>query len=294
MFYSFMTMVLLLLTPSHSFDDQNEKTPFYSIAVDEVNLSLVQIESNDELKYPGFKKENKSCFTLLLNNAQKDYYDTLSELDKKVFVKLVSLGVFKERKNKDYLGNRYTLLYKKQGAFNIETIAVVPVTYEGALPIIKNYASYNDWVLKDANVRRDGEKGKYFFDINSLRYFTEKDQRFLELNVSMTKISKGNFSLKLLIQDSTNLRPVSFFSLKMNEPSDLAKNVEGTFKFIMPPNIPYFIIFFTGKAEVGWVYYKFLPINLIRSQFVERIYTILENIQFKAESVKPVYSTRRP
>ena len=114
----------------------------------------------------------------------------------------------------------------------------------------------------------------------------EKEQKFLELNVTMTKISKGKFSLKLLIQDFVAVQPVPSFSLKMNEPSDLAKSVEGTFRFIILSNVSYFIVYFTGRAEVSWIYYKFLPLNLIRSQFVERISTMLENIQFKAESVK--------
>jgi hypothetical protein len=196
------------------------------------------------------------------------------------------LGLFKEIRNSNYLSEQYTFLYKKGGGFNIATIAIVPRAYEDALSVVTDYASYNDWVLKDINVRRGGEKGKYFFDVNSLKYSTEKEQKFLALDVTMTKISKGNFNLKLLIQDSTTVRPVPSFSLKMNEPSGLAKSVEGTFRFIILPGVPYFIVYFTGRAEVSWIYYKFLPLSLIQSQFVERISTMLENIQFKAESVK--------
>jgi len=288
MFLFFMTTVLLSLTPGYSFDDQIELTPFYSVAVYDVNLSQVQVTVDEGLKYPKFKKEGKSRFTLSLNKAHQDYYNKISEFDKKVFVKLVSLGLFKEIKNKNYLSEQYVFLYKQGGGFNIGTVAIIPRTYEDALPVVTDYASYNDWVLKDINIRRGGEKGKYFFDINSLKYSTENGQKFLVLDVTMTKLAKGNFSLKLLIQDSTATRPVPSFSLKMNEPSGLAKNVEGTFSFIILPDVPYFIIYFTGKAEVSWIYYKFLPLGLIRTQFGERIATMLENIQFKSESVKHV------
>jgi hypothetical protein len=289
----FITVVMLSLTSGYGLNGQKETTPFYSTAVDEIELGQVHFKLDEGLKYPEFKKDSKNSFTVSLNKAHKDYYDKLSEFDKKVFVKLVSLGLFKEIKNKNYLSEQYTLLYKKSGGFNIETIAVIPKTYQDALPVITDYATYNDWVLKDINIRRDGEKGKYFFIINSLKYLKEKEQKFLELNVSMTKLTKGDFSLKLLIQDSTAVKPVPSFSLKMNEPSELAKNVEGTFSFIIPSDIPYFIIYFTGKAEVAWIYYKLLPLNLIRSQFVERIYTMLENIQYKTESVTQVSSKAR-
>lgn len=282
----FTTLLLLSLNSVYSFDDQKDVSPFYSTPVEEVDLSLVQIKSDDTLKYPELKKENNRNFTLSLNKAQNDYYSKLSELDKKVFIKIASLEIFREIKNKNYLSKRYTLLYKKNSAFNIETVAVIPLTYERALPVITDYASYNDWAMKDINILRDGEKGKYFFDITSLRYFAKKEQKFLELNVSMLKLAKGNFSLELLIQDSTTVKPVPFFSLKLNAPSELAKNVEGTFRFIILPDVPYFVTYFTGKAEVGWVYYRFLPLNVIRSQFVARIDTMLENIQYKAESVK--------
>lgn len=271
------TIILLSLTPVYSYQDQ---------AVDQVDLSLIKIESNNGSKHPRFEKGKTSKSTLFLNKSQQEYYDKLPDVDKKIVFKLVSLGLFKEIQNKNYLGERYTLLYKKTGTFNIETIAVVPMTYERALPVITDFASYNDWVIKDINIKRDGDKGKYFFDINSLKYFSEKDKKFLELNVLMTKLAKGEFRIKLLIQDSTKLKPVPFFSLKMDGTSDLAKNVEGTFKFIILPDVPYFIIYFTGKAEVGWIYYKFLPMSLIQSQFIDRIYTMLENIQYKAESVK--------
>ncbi|MCX6111926.1 MAG: hypothetical protein NTY22_01395 [Proteobacteria bacterium] len=278
----FISAFILSLTPANVFDDQTKITPFYSIAVDEVDLSQVKITVDEGLKYPQFKKENKRRFILSLNKADQDYYNKLSELDKKIFVKLVSLGLFKEIKNKNYLGNQYTLLYKKDAAFNIETVAIIPTDYGSALPVITDYASYNDWALKDINIRRDGEGGKYFFNVNSLKYFTEKEQKAFELNVTMGK----NFSLKLLLKDYTFLKPVPSFDLKMEEPSSLAKDVKGTFKFMMLPDTPYFIIYFTGKAEVSWIYYKFLPLNLIRGQFVERIYTMLENIQYKSESIK--------
>jgi hypothetical protein len=62
------------------------------------------------------------------------------------------------------LSEQYTLFYKKNGGFNICTIAIIPRTYKDALPVITDYASYNDWILKDINIRREGEKGKYFFE----------------------------------------------------------------------------------------------------------------------------------
>ncbi len=281
-----VTALMLSSVFSNSFEEQRALTPFYSIAVEDIDLAKLNITVDEKLKYPKFKKESKNKFSVLLNKAHFDYYNKLPDLDKKVFIKIVSLELFREIRNKNYLSEQYTLLYKRDEAFNIETVAIVPMTYEKALPVITDYNSYNDWILKDINIRREGEKGQYFFEVNSLRYFKEKEQQFLELKVSMTKFSKGSFTINLLIHDSTKAKPVPSVSLAMNGPSDLTKDLGGTLSFIALPGLPYFVTYFTGRAEVGWIYYKLIPLNLIQSQFVERICTVLENIQYKAELVK--------
>lgn len=187
---------------------------------------------------------------------------------------------------------QYTHLYKKNKAFYIETIAIIPASYKNALPVITDYSTYNDWALDDVNIKRNGAKGKYFFDISSLKYFTEKEKIFFELNIAMNKLSKEKFGLKLQILDSTNIsNAVPSFSLKMNDATKLSKNVEGVFSFVILEGVPYFVTFFTGKAELSWILYEFMPISLIREQFIERIYTILENIQYKTDSINDQHAS---
>ncbi|MCX6113417.1 MAG: hypothetical protein NTY22_09115 [Proteobacteria bacterium] len=283
-----MVILIFIASLAAVFSSENrfEDTPFYLVPTNEIKLTQFNIIENNSLKFPVFKKEKKKEFSLSINNEQLDYYKSLSDQDKGIFLKLASLGLFQDIRDKKYMGEQYSYLYKKNGAFNLETIIIVPLTYKEAIPIITDYASYNDWVLKDVNVRRNGEKGKYFVDINSLNYRKQDSQQLFDTRITLRSGIKGDYMLDLLILDSTNEKPIPSFTLKMKEPSKLAKNVEGTFKFIILPGSPYFVVFFTGKSELSWTLYRFLPLALVRSQVMERVSTMLENIQYKAEQFK--------
>jgi len=102
----------------------------------------------------------------------------------------------------------------------------------------------------------------------------------------MNTIFKGRYKLDLMIDDQTEDKKSPNFTLRMRSPSKLAKDVRGTFYFVVLPGEPYFLIYFTGKTEVNWTIYNFLPIALVRSEVLERIYTLLENIEYRASSVK--------
>ena len=281
----FVLIFIASLTAGFSSENRFEDTQFYTTPVNEIELKQFQVIQDDSLKFPIFKKEKKTEFSISMNKAQLDYYKSLCDTDRSVFIKLASLGIFKDMDDKKYLGEQYSYVYKKNRAFNLETVVIVPLTYREGLPIITDYANYNEWVLRDINTRRNGEKGKYFVDVNSLNY-VKGDQPFFDTRLTLRVGVTGNYSLDLLILDATKETPVPSFTLKMREASKLAKDVEGTFKFMILPGIPYYVTYFTGKSELTWVLYRFLPLSLVRSQVMERVKTILENIQYKAERTK--------
>jgi hypothetical protein len=272
------------LTVASGTENRFEDTPFYSVAVSDMELGQVKVLEDNSLKFPVFSKVKRKEFTVSLNKEQIDYYNSLSEMDKKVLLKICSLGLFKEISNKKYIG-QYSYIYKRDRSFNLETITIIPMTYKEAYSIITDYASYNNWVIKDINVKRDGGKGKYFVDIDSLNYVKTKDQQMFDTRVTLHLGVKGKYRLDLLILDSTNEKPVPSFTLRMKDASSLTKHLEGTFRFISLPGSPYVVTYFTGRSELSWVLYRFLPLALVRSQVQERIITLLENIQYKAENV---------
>jgi hypothetical protein len=269
-------------------------SPFYSDPISKIKLSEFSVNADNTNNIPVFKKEGKKKYSLSLNTEQFKYYESLCEEEKKILIKISSLGIYNtkidDKLQASYLPEQYSLIYKKDSSFNLETIAIIPMTYEGALPIISDYNSYNDWVLKDINKRRDGEKGGYFLDINSLRYFKiknkDKNKEYFATVVSLNTFFSGRYNMNLLISDETDKRPVPSFRLKMEKPSKLAKEVEGVFSFIVLPGFPYFVTCFTGHSKLNWTFYRLLPLRLVKSQVVERIYTLLENIQYKAEREK--------
>ena len=277
---------MAFLTAGFGSENRFEDTQFYTTPVDEIDLKQFQVIQDNRLNFPVFKKVGKEDFSISMNKEQMDYYRSLSDTDKDMLIKMASLGIFKDLENRKYLGEQYSYVYKKNRAFNLETIVIIPLTYKEGLPIITNYADYDNWVLKDVNVRRNGEKGKYFVDINSLNYTKQDDQQMFDARLTLRVGVTGNYRLGLLILDSTKETPVPSFTLKMKDPSKLAKNVEGTFKFIILPGAPYYIAYFTGRSELTWILYRFLPLALVRSQVLERVETLLENIQYKAERTK--------
>jgi hypothetical protein len=283
--------ILLMLIGSLSvvFGAENrfEDTPFYSVGVNDVDLGKARVTEDNSLKFPAFRKTGRKELTFSLNSEHLAYYNSLSELDRKILLKIISLGLFNgiDINNKKY-GEQYSYLYRKNRSFNLETIAILPMTYKDAYPIITDYASYNNWVLKDINVKRDGSKGKYFVDINSLNYIKRNDQALFDTRVTLRVGVKGNYRLDLLISDSTNESPVPYFMLKMKGSSSLTKSLDGTFRFLSLPGSPYVVTYFTGRSEVSWLLYRLLPVSLVRSQVTERITTMLENIQYKAENIK--------
>jgi len=223
-----MALLIFIVSITAIFGSENqfENTLFYSTPVNEISLVLVKTIEDNNLKLPVLKKEKKMEFSISLKKEQLAYYNSLLDQDKRIFLKLASLGLFQDLKDKKYLGEQYSYIYKKNGSFNIETVVIVPITYKEAMPIIIDYKSYNDWVLKDINARRDGEKGKYFVDINSLNYFKLGEQGIFDTRVTLRIGVNGDYKLDLLILDSTDKRPVPSFTLKMKEPSKLTKRLK--------------------------------------------------------------------
>lgn len=264
-----------------------KNSPFYSDPLGEIELSELSIKADNPKKTPVFKKEGRKKYSLSFNSEQFKYYKSLSEEGKKILIKICSLGIYDlevdDKIHGSYSLEQYSLLYKKDSAFNLETIALIPMGYQTALPIIRDFKSYNDWVLKDINKRRDGEKGGYFLDINSLRYFKIKEQGYFATRITLNTFFSGTYRMNLVISDDTARADLPYFRLKMDKPSKLAKDVDGRFSFIVLPGFSYFVTYFTGRSQLNWTFYRLLPLRLVRSQVVDRIYTLLENIQYKAE-----------
>jgi len=265
-------------------DNVFEGTMFYSVPVKDVNLALVEVNEAKKNTDLLFEKTTKKKARIQLPKSYFEYYKNAPELNKKIIVKLASLGVLNNILTKKKMGEPYSLLYKKDHSFNVETLAYVPVNYERGINVIKDFAKYNEWVLKDINVRRNGEKGKYFVDIDSMA-FVEKGKYFYT-RVSMNTIFKGLYSLDLMIDDQTDNKSAPKLILKMRSASNITKAMSGDFYFVVIPGEPYFLIYFSGKSEVNWAIYNFLPLALLRSELLERVYTLLENINYRATSVK--------
>lgn len=259
-----------------------DSTPFYSIPASDIILKDVEINKNQSEN--SFEKKSSKKFILNLTKEYSDIYDKLPEQGKKIVVKLASLNALSKSYRTKKVPEPYSLLYKKNRAFNLETLAIIPMDYKTALAVVRNYASYNDWALKNINIRRNGDKAKYFVDINELIY--DAKNKLFDTRVKMNRIISGNYKLDLLILDSLDDESNPNFTLKMKAPSKLAKDVQGTFHFLVPKGADYFVIYFAGKTEVNWAIYNFLPIPIIRTEVLERVDTLLENIRYKVENSK--------
>jgi len=273
---------LLIFIPVSYAGQSLQDTPFYSIPVNDIDLSSCKVEMGQGSSID-FEKKGEKAFYLKIGEDYKNYYEHSSDYNKKILVKLASLGVLK-----DPLAFKtvpYSLVYKKDHAFNLETFAVIPIKYKDALPVIKEFSVYNTWVLKNINTKRNGDKGKYFVDILSLDY--DKQKRLFDTTVQMNLLYSGYYKMDLFVLDNLEDAQAPNFALKMGGSSPLTKSLIGTFHFIAPSGTQdYCLVYFVGRSEVNWTLYKFLPLAVIRSQVVERIFTFLENIQFRAETEK--------
>ncbi len=264
-----------------------EDTMFYSKPVNEIELKNIQIEENKSNNSVVFEKTSRKKAKLRLPKHYYDYYNKTTEQNKKIFVKLASLNIFEKVASKKKIGEPYSLLFKEDRSFNLETIAYIPVDYKKAQTVIKDFVKYQEWVLRDINVRRNGQKGKYFIDIKSMRFVQPiKKGPYFRTNVSMNNILKGSYWLNLMIEDKSDNEKDPTLTLRMDKPSKLAKEVVGTFYFIVLPNETNFIIYFSGRTQVNWTIYNFLPLMLVKSEVLERIYTLLENIEYRTSSLK--------
>jgi len=287
---------VLLFSPISHAEPSFKDTPFYSTPVEEIPLSEVTVTYGANTGIL-FEQKGKKEFLVTVGKDYKAYFGGSSDYNKKMLIKLASLGIMKNPLS--FNMKSYSLIYKKNHSFNLETYAVVPIKYKDTMLVAKDFGSYGNWVLKDINVRRNGEKGKYFIDIMSLTY-SPKDKWF-DTRVKMNNIFSGNYMLYLLAIDDMDDANNPRFTLKMmNETNDprfakimkvpskrLAKDIYGTFYFIVPSDgQPYCLSYFSGKAEVSWALYNFLPIAVLRTQVLERVETILENIQYRAEQSK--------
>ena len=272
-------MILSSLSANPFTGNGLKETMFYSTAVSDIDLKRVKIEFK-ESAVVSFKRKRRKNVILSLNKSNLNYYNRLSELDRKIFIKLASFEIFPDGKKLD---EPYSHLYKRDGTFHLETVVLIPMKFKDALPIIKNYSSYKDWLIKDINVKREGKKGGYFIDVNSLDYIADK--KLFNIKIEFKVIFKGNYKLNLFLFDHLSDKDIPYFNVKLEEPTKLAKEVEGNFRFIMLPNTSYYVIYFLGKARTHWLIYNFLPDALVKSQVLERIYTILENVQYKVEDI---------
>ena len=267
-------------------------TPLYSVSVDDIDLSKISVNYDQTKKGVYFEKKSKKEFALTVGTNYKDYFDNANDHNKKVIAKLASLGIMGNPLSFKTTTAVYSLLYKKDRSFNLEAWVVIPMKFKESMSIVRDYASYESWVLKEINNRRYGEKGKYFVDIMSLSYVPDK--KWFDTKVKMNLLFKGNYKMDLLVLDDLDDVKDPKFTLKMKEPSKLAKDVKGTFYFIVPSgDEPYYIVYFTGKTEVNWALYNFLPLALVQSEVVERVYTLLENIQYKVERTKSSNSCKK-
>ncbi len=279
----FICLISLLLFSPGSYAGQSFKdTPFYSVAVNDIDLATFTVEQGNSSGID-FEKKGEKSFYLNVGKNYKTYYDQSSDYNKKILAKLASLGVLSNPL--EYKTAPYSLVYKKDRSFNLETFAVIPMRYKDALPVIKDFGAYSSWVLKDINTKRNGEKGKYFVDILSLDY--NKAKQIFDTKVQMNLLFKGVYRMDLFIFDNLDDVKDPNFTLKMGGSSPLTKALKGTFYFIVPSETQDFcVVYFVGRSEVNWTLYTFLPIAVIQSQVVERIFTFLENIQFRTETEK--------
>jgi len=275
---------LLLFSPVTHAGQAFKDTPLYSVAIDNIDLSKFTIEQGkDQDKGISFEKKGEKSFLLKIGQEYKTYYNNSSDYNKKILAKLASLGILKDPLA--FKTTPYSLVYKKDQSFHLETFAVIPMKYKDALPVIKDFGSYSSWVLKDINTKRNGEKGKYFVDIISLDY--KKDKQLFDTRIQMNLIFKGPYRLDLFVSDKLDDMKDPNFSLTMGASTPLTKFLQGTFYFIVPSEAQDFcVVYFVGRSTVSWTLYTFLPLAVIQSQVVERIFTFLENIQFRTEKEK--------
>lgn len=265
-----MLEILLLNIGMILFAQENNK-------VDDIDLSKFSI-----------KKTNICSITVDKNNISMDpstlaYYNKLSTLDKKIYIRLARNGFLKKDAKKD---KPFIFVYKENGTFYMESLAHVDMSLKSALPVIKDFPEYHSWLLKDINTRRGGQGGEYFVEFQKMAYKKDLKGGFWDFRVKMNSIFGGYYTVAFRLEDKLNEGPVPSFSMILKEASNIAHTMNGHFRFLhLPCDDTFFVGYFYGDTELHWMLYDFLPVKVVNSQVGERIETMLENINYKADDV---------
>jgi hypothetical protein len=228
------------------------------------------------------KAKHKPIIEIILNKKDKRYFNKLTNEDKRVFTKIALAKGFSGRS----LDDLYLEMYKEDGLFKMESFSVLPIKMKKALPVIREYKQYNYWALKDINIKRGGESGSYFVDIEELKYIPRG--KYFHVKIKLNVVFTGFFKLDLLVFDhltDPKIKDVPFVKLKLRKQSKLAKEIIGRFRFYELPGKDYMIVHFKGFTKVHWAIYQFLPIALLKSQVGERVQTVLENVSYKVDTL---------
>ncbi|MFH2201632.1 MAG: hypothetical protein ABIJ96_00810 [Elusimicrobiota bacterium] len=176
-------------------------------------------------------------------------------------------------------------LTKSDGRFHLTGAGPISVNFIRALPVLRGFADYEKWALRDINEPRAGREKAYMISIDGLRY--EAAHRRFRFDYSFSRYFKGSHSLTLLVEDRLDEKPPRLIA-KLETPTRLVQDVRCELTFHPSDKVPGMLskrtdspehldIELTAEARSHWLFYYLVPLRLLRGNTEDRVLKVFEN-----------------
>ena len=221
-----------------------------------------------------------TCNNTKLNKDLNLYCNELKGINQKIFLKLAKMNKI-SKSNGTY--DPYIDIYKDKKQFYLETFLYLDTSFKDALPYIKDYNSYGDWILENFNTSKSGVKDMGFIKVNYMKFNSKKN--IITVGTKLDFVFKKKYQLFLKVKENFDLKIAKQLHLKILKPTSLTPKIEGTFIFFEIPNSKYMILFFYGYAKLHWALYNVLPLKFLRVFVSEKLEIMYENVGYKVEDI---------
>lgn len=262
--------MLLIISLESSFLTPVKEASFTNKTINQIYLNKIKVKKGNKIRFEEKKQE-----LFLTDNYYNIYKNLKRDEEKKIFIKLSLLNLSKD--------NPYFFLIKDtDNTFYMESAIVVEKDYGKIKKVVKDFKSYENWLLENINVRRNKEDRKFFLTIEKFRYF-HTPKMFL-VDVDLRAFFNDSYKLRLNLEENLDLVYFPYFKVKIHKSTNITKDLAGVFYFIdIGGNT---IIYFIGFAKVYWGIYNFIPIGVARTEIKERVETLIENVEKRTNTIE--------
>ena len=175
-------------------------------------------------------------------------------------------------------------LTKGGGRFHLEGAGGLAADFARALPMLRGFAGYEGWALKDINKPRGGRKKAYMISINGLKYEPARERfRFF---YSFKRLFKGKYVLNLRVENRLDEKPPRLIA-KLETPTRMVKDVRVELIFHFPKEEGNLDVELKAEAASHWIFYHLVPLRLLRANAEDRVLTVFENADRKFAAAGP-------